>query len=96
MDTATMNNWFNTIWADRGSTDEWPSIKLGDCFICNSDILLLQLKTIQNKEQRKWIIAGIEWGLENNFNIGEDEPGYPYNTKIDAFNKLMKKLETAN
>lgn len=83
-DTNVLQLLFATIWADRGSANEMPSFSIGDCFICNTDLVIEQLTKIKNIEQRKNIFDQIEWGLLNHFEVNE-------NGKLD--NKEFIKLK---
>lgn len=64
-DVEVLQLFFSTIWADKGSANEMPSFSIGDCFICNPDLVIKQLNKIQNIEQKKSILDHIEWGLLN-------------------------------
>ena len=95
-DIGTLNKLFATIWADKSSANEEPSFTLGDCFVCNSDIVLKQLKNIKSKEQRQLLISDIEWGLRFRFNMPDEDLGIPDNPnkkQIEEFSKLKKKLK---
>lgn len=86
-DTKVLQFFFATMWADKGSANEIPSFSIGDCFICNPDLVIEQLTKIKNIEQRKSIFDQIEWGLLNHFDEDENEKS---DNKI--FNKLKARL----
>jgi len=87
-DIEVLQLFFATMWADKGSANEMPSFSIGDCFICNPDLVIEQLAKIKNSEQKKSIFDHIEWGLINHFGVAED-------TKSDnkEFNKLKALLD---
>lgn len=87
-DTALLQLFFATMWADNGSADEMPSMAIGDCFICQTDIVARQAGMIKNKEQRQSIYSDIEWGLVNHYDV--DESG---KSKDKDFNRLKKRLD---
>jgi hypothetical protein len=87
-DTALLQLFFATMWADKGSADEMPSMAIGDCFICQADIVARQVGMIKNKEQRQSIYSDIEWGLVNHYDV--DEAG---KSKDKDFNRLKKRLD---
>jgi len=96
-DSITLKQFFATLWADKGSANEMPSFALGDCFICHSDIVLRQLKSMKNKAQLNLLVSHIEWGLRSHFNVPEEGLDLPENTnkkEVDDFNRLVKKLKT--
>lgn len=90
-DIETIDKFFATMWADKGSANEMPSFSIGDCFICNPDLIIKQLNKITNKEQIKLIIGHIEWGLMNQFDV--DEEGKSDDKK---YNELIQKLKKAS
>ena len=55
-DSVTLKQFFATTWADNGSANEMPSFAFGDCFVCHSDIVLRQLKSVKDTEQLKLIV----------------------------------------
>jgi hypothetical protein len=87
-DTVILDLFYSTIWADKGSANETPSFAIGECFICNSDLVINQLQSIVNKEQKDLIYDQVEWGLMNTFEVEED--GQSDNIE---FNQLKSKLE---
>lgn len=84
-DFEILQLFFEAMWADKGSANEMPSFSIGDCFICNPDLVIEQLTKIKTIEQKTFILDSIEWGLLNNFGIEE-------NGKTD--NKEFNKLKT--
>jgi hypothetical protein len=77
-----------TMWADGGTACETPSFVIGDCFVCQPDIVLNQLHRIKNKEERKLLLDDVEWGLLNHFDICED-----CKSTNKELNSLKKKLD---
>ena len=86
--TILLQLFFATILADHGSADESPSTAIGDCFICQTDIVARQAGMIKNKEQRQSIYSDIEWGLVNHYDVDEDGK-----SKDKDFNRLKKRLD---
>lgn len=87
-DIEVLQLFFATMWADQGSANEMPSFSIGDCFICNPDLVIEQLTNIKNIEQKKYIFEHIEWGLLNHFDVDEYE-----NSNNKEFNKLKARLD---
>jgi hypothetical protein len=67
------------------------SFSIGDCFICNPDLIIKQLNKITDKAQIKLIIGHIEWGLMNQYDV--DEEGKSDDKK---YNELIQKLKKAS
>jgi len=89
-DTMVLQLFFATIWADKGSANEMPSISIGNCFICKTDLVIEQLTRIKNIEQKNSIFNHIEWGILNHFDFNVDENG---KSDDKEFNKLKKRLD---
>ena len=87
-DIEVLKLFFATMWADNGSANEMPSFSIGDCFICNPDLVIEQLTRIKIIEQKKAIFDHIEWGILNHFDV--DENGKSDNKE---FNKLKTRLD---
>lgn len=87
-DIQVLQLFFATVWADRGSANEMPSFVIGDCFMCNPDLVIEQLTKIKNVEQKELIFDDIEWGLINHFNV--EEEGISNN---QDYNKLKARLD---
>ena len=87
-DAEIINKFFATMWADKGSANEMPSLSIGECYICNSDIVIERLEIIENKEKKVLILNNIEWGLMNYFNVDEDG-----NSTNKEYKVLMGRLE---
>lgn len=87
-DTIVLQLFFATMWSERGSANEMPSVAIGDCFICQTEIALRQLRAVNNTEQRILIYDQIEFGLVNHFSIDE-------NVKFEnkEYNRLKKLLD---
>jgi hypothetical protein len=79
------------MWSDKGSANEMPSFSIGDCFICNAELVIERLDKITDNEQKKLIIGHIEWGLMNQFDV--DEEG---NSEGIKYNELIEKLKKAS
>ncbi|MBS1681187.1 MAG: hypothetical protein JST48_05700 [Bacteroidetes bacterium] len=88
-DTNVLQLFFSTMWADKGSANEMPSFSIGDCFICNPDLVIEQLAKIKRSEQKKSIFDHIEWGLVNHFGV---EEGSKSDNK--EFSKLKTRLDS--
>ena len=87
-DAKVLQPFFSTMWADRGSADERPTFAMGECFVCQPDIVIKQLKKIKNAEQKEHLMNKIEWGLLNFFEVDEDEK-----SDSQEFNQLKIRLE---
>lgn len=87
-DIEVLQLFFAAMWADNGSANEMPSFSIGDCYICNPDLIIEQLTRIKNIEQKKTIFDHIEWGILNHFDV--DENGKSGNKE---FNKLKSRLD---
>lgn len=79
---------YKTIWADKGSANETPSLSLASCFTCKPEIVIEELRKLKSKEEKKLIFDDIKWGLLNNFNVEEDEK-----SDNKEFNKLKLHLD---
>ena len=90
-DTDILQLFFSTMWANNGSANEMPSFAIGKCFVWKTDIVIAQVKKIQNVEQKKFIFDKIEWGLLNYFNVDFDVDENKSNNK--EFSKLKIRLE---
>ncbi|SFS81399.1 hypothetical protein SAMN04488006_0177 [Lutibacter maritimus] len=92
-DIEIIDKFFATMWADKGSANEMPSFSIGDCFICNPDLVLERLNKIIDKEQKELILDHIEWGLMNHFEVDEDgnSDSKEYNELIERIKKERKK-----
>jgi hypothetical protein len=92
-DIEIIDKFFATMWADKGSANEMPSFSIGDCFICNPDLVTERLVKIKDKEQKDMILDHIEWGLMNHFEVDEDgnSDSKEYNELIERIKKERKK-----
>lgn len=90
-DIEIIEKFFKTIWSDKGSANEMPSISIGHCFICNPDLIIEQIDKITDTQLKKLILGHIEWGLLNYFEV--DEEG---NSNDKEYNKLIKRLRKTN
>jgi uncharacterized protein YgiM (DUF1202 family) len=92
-DIKIIDKFFATMWADQGSANEMPSFSIGDCFICNPDLVIERLDKVTDKEQKKLILDHIEWGLMNHFDIDDDgnSTDKEFNDLIEKVNKERKK-----
>lgn len=79
---------FATMWADKGSANEMPSFSIGNCFMCNPDMVIQQLIQIKHLEQKELLLDQIEWEIINHFSI--DENGKSEN---EEFNSLKRQLD---
>ena len=86
-DTTIIELFFSTMWADKGSANEIPSVSIGQCFVCKPDLIIRELTKLTNKEEKTFIIDDIEWGLLNYFEVGEDGK-----SNNQEFKKLKLKL----
>ena len=72
-DTEILQLFFLTMWADKGSANEIPSLAIGYCFVCKTDVVIEQLTKIKDTEHKELILNHIEWGLINLFSIDENK-----------------------
>ncbi len=77
-----------TIWANKFSANEMPFFSIGNCFICNPDLVIEQLNKISNIEQKNLIIDDIEWGIVNIFEVDENSV-----SENKVFNQLKARLD---
>lgn len=91
-DKQTIKLFFDTMWADKGSANEMPSFSIGECFVCNSDLLIELLQQTNSKDKKTLLINQIDWGLKNVFWTevdGENEPSsIEYETLITKLKKV--------
>ncbi|MDP2692513.1 MAG: SH3 domain-containing protein [bacterium] len=87
-DVEIIEQFFVTIWADKGSSNEMSSFSIGDCFICNPDLIIEQLGKIKDTEQKNLILDHINWGLMNHFNHQENG-----DSDNKEFNELKDRIE---
>ena len=71
-DTTIIQLLFSTMWADKNTANETPSYTIGKCYIDKPDVILGELRKLEDKEQKEFIISDIQWGLMGHFNVGED------------------------
>ena len=83
-DTTIIQLLFSTIWADENTANEISSYTIGKCYIYKPDLILGELRKLNNTEQKEFIIRDIQWGMMGYFNVGEDGK---------SNNKQYKKLE---
>ena len=90
-DVEIIDKFFATMWANRVSANEMSSFSIGDCFICNTELVIERLEKITDNKQKKLIIVHIKWGLMNKFNVYEEG-----NSEDKKYNELIGKLKTAS
>ncbi len=90
-DPEIIDKFFATMLADKGSANEMPSFSIGDCFICNPDLIIERLDKITEKKQKKIILDNIEWGLMNHFEVDEDG-----NSDNKEYNELIERIKKAS
>ncbi len=89
-DVELLQVFFSTMWADRGSADETSSFTIGECYILNPSTVLSQVRLLKNKDQRKLIYDHIEWGLQNHFQVDQEEK-----SSNKEYNVLKMRLDSA-
>jgi hypothetical protein len=89
-DTALLQLFFKTLWANQGSASEIPAWEIGRCFVCNADLLIGQITSLKNKEEKKLLYDDIDFGLQN---LYADDNGN-CNSNNPEYSKLKKKLDT--
>ncbi len=66
-DVEVLKEFFLTMWADNGSANEMVSFAIGDCFICNFELVGKEISKLNNLEHQTLLYEKIEWGLINQF-----------------------------
>ncbi len=66
-DVEVLKEFFLTMWADKGSADEMVSFAIGDCFICNFELVGKEISKLNNLEHQTLLYEKIEWVLINLF-----------------------------
>lgn len=89
-DSTMIKLFFATMWSDRGSANETPSFAIGECFICNPDLVIGEYEKLATKKEKKVMLDIIQWGLLNHFNVGED--GKSNNAEYIRLNLKLNKL----
>ena len=89
-DKQIIQLFFEVIWTNKGSASEVPDFAVGDCFVCEPEIIAQLVTTIENKELKELIIENIDWGLINRFSIDENE--VPTNKKYIALKKKLDEM----
>jgi hypothetical protein len=86
-DTLILRLFLSSMWADRGSASETSSITLGNCFVCQPELVLEKIIKKWNVKQLDFFYESIDWGLKNIF-VEEDhltlkKEYYPLKKKLD-------------
>jgi hypothetical protein len=89
-DTVTFEAFLSVLWMDQNIHDRTPLIKLLDCFSCQPDLILKEVKKIPDKMERAYFYEGIRVELDDRLKNVEINSTY----KKD-YNNLKKKLDTA-
>lgn len=71
-DLEVLQLFISTMWADKGSANEIPSLTIGQCYILKPSVVLSQVKPLKNADQRNLIYDQMEWGLKNYFEADAD------------------------
>ncbi len=93
-DIGTLQLFFSTLWADKGAANEAPSFAVANCFMCQTDIVLRQLRVIKTNEQRNALYDYIGYGLRNHYSI--DKNGKSENAEYDMLKKILDKGREEN
>ena len=88
IDTLMLQLFLTTLWADNGSANESPSYAIGECFICQPDLLVEKICKIKNKEEREFIFSEMEFGILNEFDV--DEHGASKNKEYYVYKKKFE------
>jgi len=91
-DIETFNLFINTLLAHKGSANEMLSFTLGECFICEPELIQKQLKSIKNPNELELMIDHIDWGLQNLFWTEEDGYNEPSSQEYLNFKKRLELL----
>lgn len=91
-DIETFNLFINTLWAHSGSANEMLSFTLGECFICEPELVQKQLKSIKNPNELELMINHIDWGLMNLFWTEEDGDNEPSSQEYLNYKKRLELL----
>ena len=87
-DTMLLQLLFATLWADNASASEIPAYAIGECFKCQSYLLVAQISKIKIKRERKFIFDDIEFGVLSTFDV--DEQGASKNKEYYVYKKLLE------
>ncbi|WP_109699285.1 SH3 domain-containing protein [Chitinophaga deserti] len=71
-DDRILQDLFRIMVADTGSASETPGDALGECYICQPEWFLKQLRTLPS-EERNIIFKQTQFGLENNMEVAADK-----------------------
>lgn len=82
-DQEVLREFSLTAFANKNSANENVSYALGECFICNSLLVIKGVGALENSEIRIHIYNQIEWGLLNHFD-SEDKEFLKFISLIDT------------
>lgn len=91
-DIETFDLFINTLWSHKGSANEMLSFTLGECFICNPELVQKRLISIDNPKKLDLMINHINWGLMNLFWTEEDGDNEPSSKEYLEYKERLKKL----
>ena len=63
-DVELLSEYFQVIIKTRNSAAEYPTFILGDIFICQSELFIVEFKKL-SKEEKMIIYDTVEWGFKN-------------------------------
>lgn len=89
-DRQTIQLFFDTMWADKGSANELPSFSIGACFVCEPNSIIELLQQPNNEDKKGCITNHIDWGLKNIFWTEKDGDHEP---SSQEYKDIYKKLE---
>lgn len=72
-DQEVLREFSLTAFANKNSANENVSYALGECFICNSILVIKGVGVLENSEIRTHIYNQIEWALLNHFDSNDKE-----------------------
>ncbi len=71
-DTATLQQLFATLWADRGSQSEMPSVALAQCFANHPERVIAALRQLDT-EACEAMLEIIAHGIDNQIYLDDNE-----------------------
>lgn len=64
-DQELLKLFFDTIYANNGSASESPPWALAECYVCDEELILSLIKSIKNRDKRRYVLGQLEFGILN-------------------------------
>jgi hypothetical protein len=91
-DIETFDLFIITLWAHKGSANEMLSFTIGECFICEPELVEKQIKSIKDPKELELMINHIDWGIQNLFWTEDDGENEPSSQEYLNYKKRLKLL----